>query len=177
MSPSENSDVLRDAGTSAHEARQAEAFNRYMADSIRTAPPATMVTMLYQALCDDLATSDDAFDTKDIKAINDSLVHAQQIIIALRDSLRLDLWEGAKGLASLYDFLLNELIAANIHKDRERARSCSGMITQLSAAWQQAAQNAVGEPPGRDASQPVAAVSQSPNGEHPKVRSVINEVA
>jgi flagellar protein FliS len=164
-------------------ALQAEAFDRYMASSISTAPPNTMLTMLYDALCDDLRTSEKAFDTNDIKGVNDSLVHAQQIIIALRDSLRLDLWDGAKGLASLYDFLLNELIAANVHKDRERARACSAMIAQLAEAWRQAARAGDGAGQGAIPEHRARAAQLSSDNEPPcansadQRRSVINEMA
>lgn len=188
MTPTSGANGSASHESSGQAARQAEIFERYMTSSISTAPPATMLTMLYDALCDDLRASEKAFDARDIKGVNDSLVHAQQIIIALRDSLRLDLWEGAKGLASLYDFLLNELIAANVNKDRQRARACSGMIAQLAAAWHQAASSgesasaAHGAAPAHDA-RITEGPPEHPDDELPATagagerRSVINEVA
>ena len=113
---------------------------RYLADSITTASPHQLVTMLYDALILDMQRAESGFAANDLAAINDSLVHAQQIIRALRSSLRLDAWEGAERLASLYDYLYMELIQANVAKDRVRARTCASMISALADAWHKAAE-------------------------------------
>jgi flagellar protein FliS len=113
---------------------------RYLADSITTASPNQLVTMLYDALILDMQRAESGFASNDLVAINDSLVHAQQIIRALRSSLRLDAWEGAERLASLYDYLYMELIQANVAKDRVRARTCASMISALADAWHKAAE-------------------------------------
>ena len=41
----------------------------------------------------------------------------------LRSSLKTDAWEGAPGLASLYDYLHTRLINANIKRDADHHRA------------------------------------------------------
>jgi flagellar secretion chaperone FliS len=124
---------------------------RYLADAIETAQPAARLMMLYDALELDLRRADAAFDTDDLKAINDNLVHAQAIILTLRDTMKPELWEGAARVIALYDFFLAELLAANLEKDRQRAASAAELIGRVGDAWRQAAQVvSVGEAPAQE---------------------------
>jgi flagellar protein FliS len=122
-------------------ASQAEKLQqRYLADAIETAAPAVRLMMLYDALELDLRRADTAFETNDLKAINDNLVHAQAIILTLRDTIKPELWDGAPRLIALYDFFLGELLGANLNKDRARAASATELIGRVGAAWRKAAE-------------------------------------
>jgi len=114
---------------------------RYLADAVETAPPPVRLTMLHDALDLDLARADAAFESGDIKAINDNLVHAQEIIITLRDTMKPELWEGAPRLIALHNYFLLELLGANVDKDRARAAAAAKLIGQLGEAWRQAAES------------------------------------
>ncbi|HVC69106.1 MAG TPA: flagellar export chaperone FliS [Acidimicrobiales bacterium] len=116
---------------------------RYLAEAIETAQPAVRLTMLFDALELDLRRADAAFDTNDLKAINDNLVHAQAILLTLRDTIKPELWEGAPRLIALYDFFLAELLRANLDKDRQRAADVAVLIGQVGGAWRKAAETAV----------------------------------
>ena len=113
---------------------------RYLAEAIETAQPAVRLTMLFDALELDLRRADAAFDTNDLKAINDNLVHAQAIILTLRDTIKPELWDGAPRLIALYDFYLAELLRANLDKDRQRAANVAALISQIGGAWRKAAE-------------------------------------
>jgi flagellar protein FliS len=113
---------------------------RYLADAIETAVPAVRLTMLYDALELDLSRADAAFETDDLKAINDNLVHAQEIILTLRDTIKPELWDGATRMIALYDFFLGELLGANLTKDRPRAAAAAELIGRVGNAWRQAAE-------------------------------------
>ena len=113
---------------------------RYLADAVETAAPAVRLTMLFDALEMDLRRADAAFESDDLKAINDNLVHAQEIILALRDTIKPELWDGAPRLIALYDFFLGELLGANLTKDRLRAVAVADLIAQVGNAWRQAAE-------------------------------------
>jgi len=116
---------------------------RYLADAIETAAPPVRLTMLYDALEQDLSRADTAFETGDLKGINDNLVHAQAIILTLRDTIKPELWDGAPRLIALYDFFLAELLVAHLTKDRQRAASVSELIGRVGDAWRKAAVDAV----------------------------------
>ena len=79
---------------------------RYLTEAIETATPASRLTMLLDALEMDLARADKAFaDRADIKTISDLLIHAQDIVLTLRDTLDTTSWEPAGRLWALYDHL------------------------------------------------------------------------
>lgn len=116
--------------------------NRYLADSIMTASPAKLLVMLYDRLVLDLTQAEAALAAGDRGAASDRLTHAQDIVIELRTSLRVDEWDGAVGLAKLYGFLLGELIHANVHGDAAKVASCRALVEPLADAWRQAAMTA-----------------------------------
>lgn len=125
--------------------RAEEMKQRYLTEAIVTAGPATRLTMLYDAMVLDLKRADDAFEAGDLKTVNDMLCHVQEILLALRGTLRTDLWEGAAHLISLYTFLHGQLVMANLHKDRDQARRSAVLIGELATAWRQASQAVAAE--------------------------------
>jgi flagellar protein FliS len=122
-----------------------ELRQRYLEDAIATATPAVRLTMLFDRMVLDLRRADEGFDSSDWKLVNDNLVHVQEILLALRDTLRTDTWGAGSDVAKLYTFLHAELLAANIGKERERARKAAEMIEQLAEAWRRAAENVATE--------------------------------
>ena len=112
---------------------------RLMDDAIDTASPARLVTMLYDRLVRDLVAAEQAIELQDRRDAEKHLVHAQDIVIELRTSLDMSTWDGAAGLASIYAFLLGEMIRANAHKDAARVASCRELVQPLRDAWHTAA--------------------------------------
>lgn len=123
------------------EARRAfEMRQRYLAEAVQTATPATRLTMLFDSLELDLAKADKAFaEGRDLKAISDPLIHAQNILFALRETIDTGAWEAAGRLQALYDHLHNELVKANLDKERSRAAEVATHVSRLAAAWREAA--------------------------------------
>jgi len=115
------------------------ARERYLADSIATASPAKLLTMLYDRLVLDLNRGEEALRTSDRNAASQHLIHAQDIVLELRTSLNMDAWAGADRLAQIYTFLLTELVGANINGDGDRVASCRGLVEPLRDAWREAA--------------------------------------
>ena len=113
--------------------------NRYVSDSVATASPARLVVMLYDRLVRDLILGEQALIGGDPAGASAQLLHAQEIVMELRAGLDVSAWSGAPGLAALYDFVLRELIAANVGKDAEKVASCRKLVEPLQDAWRQAA--------------------------------------
>jgi flagellar protein FliS len=120
--------------------------NRYLQDSINTASPAKLLVMLYDRLVLDLVHGEVAIRANDRDIASDRITHAQEIILELRTTLDIDAWAGAPGLASLYGFLLTELIQANIKRDADKVASCRAVIEPLRDAWREAAALSVAIP-------------------------------
>ncbi|HKT01393.1 MAG TPA: flagellar export chaperone FliS [Rugosimonospora sp.] len=113
--------------------------SRYLADSVSTASPARLLLMLYDRMILDLVHAEEALRTGDRSTANTRLLSAQAIIVELRASLDLTVWTGAAGLASLYGYLLTELIRANVHGDADRTATCRLLLEPLRDAWREAA--------------------------------------
>lgn len=112
---------------------------RFVDDSIATASPARLLTMLYDRLVLDLVRAETAQLAKDRATANTQLLHAQEIVLELMGSLRVDAWDGAQSLASIYTFLHSELIRANVSGDPQRTQACQRLVQPLAEAWRAAA--------------------------------------
>ncbi|MDQ1497780.1 MAG: flagellar secretion chaperone FliS [Actinomycetota bacterium] len=121
--------------------------NRYVGDSVATASPSRLVTMLYDRLVRDLVTGESAITAWDLAAANASLVHAQEIIWELAAGLDPTRWSGGPALAALYQFMLVELLDANVKKDAAKVASVRELIEPLRDAWHQAAELAASTGP------------------------------
>jgi flagellar secretion chaperone FliS len=114
--------------------------NRYVGDSVGTASPARLVTMLYDRLVRDLTTAEAALAACDLEGANGALIHAQEIVWELAAGLDPTKWSGGPALAALYQFILAELLDANVKKEAAKVTSARGLVEPLRDAWHQAAE-------------------------------------
>ncbi len=114
----------------------------YLDASVATASPARLLVMLCDRLVLDLTRGLEAQRVRDVATAHRELLHAQEIVLELRCSLRTTDWEGGPGLASLYDFLHLEMVRANVTKDPGITEGCLGLVTDLAATWREAAMKA-----------------------------------
>jgi flagellar secretion chaperone FliS len=112
---------------------------KYLADAVTTASPARLVCMLYDRLVLDIVQGRDSLAERDHRQADRHLRHAQDIVLELRASLRIDRWDGAPQLASIYGWLLKELVLANVEKNAEKADECRKLVEPLREAWHGAA--------------------------------------
>jgi flagellar protein FliS len=111
----------------------------YMDASVATASPARLLVMLYERLVLDCHRALDAQRAGDHQEAHRQLLHAQDIVLELRSSLKTDAWEGAPALASLYDYLHTRLINANVKRDVTITEHCLGLVQDLAQTWREAA--------------------------------------
>jgi flagellar protein FliS len=112
---------------------------RYQADVVATASPARLVCMLYDRLLLDIVQGRDALRQDHRVEADKYLRHGQDIVIELRNSLRVDEWDGGPRLASIYGWLLKELVLANVNRDADKAEECRRLVEPLREAWHSAA--------------------------------------
>jgi flagellar protein FliS len=117
----------------------ANAKNAYVDNSVATASPTRLLVMLCERLVLDVQRALAAQEAGDLPESHNQLVHAQEILIHLRGTLRVEAWDGGPGLASLYDWLHNELIRANVSKDPQITQGCLTIVTDLAETWRTAA--------------------------------------
>jgi flagellar protein FliS len=110
---------------------------RYLADAVATASPAQRIVLLYDRLWLDIQRAQAAQDCGEVSA-RDHLQHAQQIVAELLGSLDVTAWSGAADLASLYSYLLRELIGEVIEPLPGRLAAATRIVSDLRLSWQQA---------------------------------------
>ncbi len=115
------------------DAASAAMLRRYLADQVRTASPARRLLMLFDQVQRDLASAESGFASGDLKEISDSLVHAQQVIMALRDPLDPGT-ELGRALRGVYGFCLERLVEANLRKDPSLVPDVQVLIGRIAAA-------------------------------------------
>jgi len=111
----------------------------YMDASIATASPARLLVMLYERLVLDVQRGLDAQERQDLQESHRQLTHAQDIVMELHSSLKVDAFSGGQGLSSLYGYLHRQLVTANIRKDAAITAECLQIVTDLCETWRQAA--------------------------------------
>ena len=120
--------------------------SRYLGDSVATASPQRILVMLYDRLVLDLERAELALDTGDRTEAAAQIQHAQDIVFELRESLRIDAWEGGPRLAALYTWMITELVQAGVKRDRNRVAACRQIAEPLRDAWRQAAATLASSP-------------------------------
>ena len=112
---------------------------RYLGDTVTTASLQRLLVMLYDRLVLDLVNAESYAQGLDFERMSSELQHAQDIVLELRTSLDVTVWDGAQGLSDLYTFIYGELLAANIKRDAAKISTCRGLVEPLRDAWRQAA--------------------------------------
>lgn len=114
----------------------------YRSNAVATASPARLLVMLLERLVLDVER---AYVAQQRGAWGDAhreLLHAQDIVIELESSLDVDRMPAGKQLASLYEYLRNRLVLANVRRDPRITTECLTLSRQLCDTWRQAAMTA-----------------------------------
>ncbi|BEP14229.1 hypothetical protein acdb102_25400 [Acidothermaceae bacterium B102] len=112
---------------------------RYLSEAVETASPAARLVMVYDRLLLDLNRAEKACLTGEVPEAHHALVHAQQIVGVLSDTLDMSVWNGAQNLHDLYEYLYDQLIEANLSKSAVKVGNCIAVVEPLAAAWREAA--------------------------------------
>lgn len=110
----------------------------FVRDAILTATPASRLMMLLDRLEVDLKRTEQAFSNGDVYKRNEALIHAQEIVLNLRDTLRVDIWSGAAQLKTIYSYIYSEFVKANIYDDQKSFEWASSLLMQIIDAWRAA---------------------------------------
>lgn len=113
----------------------------YVREAVLSATPARLVTMLYDRLLLDLARAETSQRAQDWPRASAHLLHAQDVVTELANSLDVDAWSGGPDLLALYTYLGRRLIAAHVQRDAEITRECSEHLEPLRLAWLAAAES------------------------------------
>src|SRR5262245_61730010 len=118
-------------------------FQVYRQTQAQTAAPGELVVMLYRGAIRFVNAAVAGIDARDIQAAHGNLLKAQAIVSELQTTL--DLERGgdiARRLTSIYDYLNQRLVEANVRKDAAPAREVEAFLRELLPAWEEAARQA-----------------------------------
>jgi flagellar protein FliS len=114
----------------------ATAYQKYKEQDVTMANPMALIVMLYNGCIKQLKLAQIAMDNRSYEDVNTHLGKGQNIISELVSSLDLE-YPISKDLLALYDFMLNEIVQANISKDRDKLEPVIRMLSSLRDTWSQ----------------------------------------
>ena len=120
-----------------------QAAAAYKETSVKTASPGSLILMLYTEGIKEIKLAISKMrvpkiPAKDIEAINNHIIKAQEIITELMAALDMDIGgEIAANLLSIYSYFNQQLLTANLKKDYKPLLDVSSMMQELHDVWKQ----------------------------------------
>ena len=112
-------------------------YNQYKENNIKTASTENLTLMLYDGALKFAGQGKLFIKEKNIPKANESLIRAQDIIQELNITLDMQ-YDISNYLRSLYTYIIERLIDANINKDMEILDEVIDLIRELRNTWKEA---------------------------------------
>lgn len=112
-------------------------YERYKQQSVMTMTQGEMLTKLYDEIIKQLTGATIYMEKKDISGANAALQKAQKVLNHLKMTLNYD-YPISNNLASLYDYFIRRIVAANIRKESAPIQEVLPMIEELRETFVQA---------------------------------------
>jgi len=110
--------------------------HEYRKNAVNGSSPLQLVIMLYDGALRFMEGGRHAIAHCDLPKQNDQLQQAQKIVMELMSCL--DMEQGgeiAKNLLSIYTYVLNELVKANLEDSADRVDRCIKVMRDLRTSW------------------------------------------
>ncbi|TCO76450.1 flagellar export chaperone FliS [Marinisporobacter balticus] len=112
-------------------------YEKYQNNAIMAARPEELTLMLYNGAIKFINQAKLFMDEKNIQKSHNVLMRAQEIIAELNATLNMK-YDISKNLRSMYEYILNRLMEANMKKDTTILDEVLEYVTELRDAWQEA---------------------------------------
>lgn len=116
----------------------------YQQSSVQTANGNQLVIMLYEGAIRFTRSGIEGIRLRNLEMANMNLVKAQAVVNELYASLNQE-YPISKQLTPIYEYMLYQLIQANIKKDEAPALEVLEHLTELLGAWKQIIKGPVGQ--------------------------------
>lgn len=116
-------------------------YQKYMSQVVTTMTPGQLLIALYDKAITELNKGVIYIEQKNIPGAHNSIMRVSDIVDALDASLK-EKYEISDNLAALYQFFREQLVKANVKKDKEILLSLIPMFTELRNAFSEAAKKA-----------------------------------
>lgn len=108
----------------------------YQQSAVQTSTPLQLILMLYDGAIRNIKLGIEGIESGNVEKASTHLIKAQSVINELVSSLNLQ-YPIANQLLQIYDYLLRNLIEANIKKQKEPALEVLEHLSTLRDAWHQ----------------------------------------
>jgi len=110
-------------------------LKKYQEMEIQTSSPEKLILLLYDEAIRCLNQAKTKVESKNIEGSNRLLLKTQKIIRELMCSLNLEVGEVSTCLFSLYEYIYQRLIQANIEKNPQIIEEVLSLLKPLREAW------------------------------------------
>ena len=118
-------------------------YQKYQQNSVTSAAPEELTHMLYGGGVKFIKQGMKYIEENNMQAANEALVRAQEIYIHLSETLNHEI-ELSTNLKQLYDFIIEQLMMANIKKDIAVLKRMLELAEDLRDTWKIAMEKARG---------------------------------
>ncbi len=112
-------------------------YQKYQAQSVGVLTPGEQIVLLFEHAAVKLSLAITCIEQKDISGAHNAIIRVQNIYQFLSDHLDMRM-EISQNLFSLYQFIYDELVRANLKKDPEILRKMLVMTRDFKDTWKQA---------------------------------------
>jgi len=114
-------------------------LHAYRENQITTTDSGTVLLMLYQGAIDAVNQAAAHLDEGNMAEKGKCILRANDIINQFLISLDYDIGgELAHNLAGLYNYMLEQILFANVHNDRKSLETVASLLSTLKAGWDEA---------------------------------------
>lgn len=117
----------------------AQAYNQYKKTSVETVAPEKLLLMLFDGAIKNINNAKKAIEKKDINLAHQEIIKAEEIVIELMSTLKMD-HEISQNLFALYEYLLYQLTQANYKKEIALLNEVEGFFKEIRDTWAEAAE-------------------------------------
>lgn len=113
--------------------------NQYKETSIKTAGRGQLLIMLYEAAIQNVKKATMAIEKKDLQNKGVYIGKAHDIVNELLNTLDFEIGgDLARELERLYNFIIQELLVANLENSKEKLQAVQKILTTLLDGWREA---------------------------------------
>lgn len=112
------------------------AYAQYNNNKIMSASPAELTLMLYEGAIKFCNMAIMALEQNDIQKANNNIIKVQRIIDEFRATLDMK-YPVAEDFERVYKYLLNRLLEANLHKDKEILEEVNVHLHSMRDTWKE----------------------------------------